>query len=513
MYAPDLDLEALVGSMGSGRANVSSTTAVFARDLLRKGLQPPRQDGCDMGDHDPVMPVLGGGWRMVNGVMRPASRSYPLTSEAADLYDLIVRVFLASLAPDATIEQTSILLEPPFGGCTLRATGVRVRELGWIEILPVACLEDTPLPPDLVQAAMDGQRLQVREVFVVRIAAGRPPRLREAGLLALMERHGIGTDASMPTHIANIIDRRYAKVKVHTSANLAGKEKISTSAASRFIPSSWYRTVREMYPTNQGSLLFRWYILVCDELAAPSVRADVEAACLRISRGEAPADETLQHFVEDFWWKFSSVFESRRSAKQCRFLVDLLKMTHEQRCGDARWKHAEQWILQMKLDQMAEQRRRALEDERAVSEPALPMITHCLLRDAVVLMADGTPKLARALGVGEQLQAAFCHRGNVLRGVCAVHSVTSFLPRQRDVTTVTSSGRGCVAKVTSNHSFLAKRAEGDLQRGPVIARGLSTSLEVMVLEADPCSHEQELARPARIEQAYSAHESVLWRFG
>jgi DNA topoisomerase-3 len=39
-----------------------------------------------------------------------------------------------------------------------------------------------------------------------------PERLTEAELLAQMERHNIGTDASMPVHITNIINREYVKV-------------------------------------------------------------------------------------------------------------------------------------------------------------------------------------------------------------------------------------------------------------------------------------------------------------
>ena len=73
----------------------------------------------------------------------------------------------------------------------------------------------------------------------------RPPKhLSESDLLGLMEKHGIGTDASMATHIGNIVTRAYVELRV------TGRRRC-------------------LVPTSMGVSLIHGYQLIDEDLSSP----------------------------------------------------------------------------------------------------------------------------------------------------------------------------------------------------------------------------------------------------
>ncbi|MGB1601521.1 MAG: DNA topoisomerase, partial [Promethearchaeia archaeon] len=78
-----------------------------------------------------------------------------------------------------------------------------------------------------------------------------PAHLSESELIAMMEKHGIGTDASIATHINNICERNYVQIA-------AG---------------------RRLVPTQLGTVLVQGYYRIDADLVLPLVRASIEQLC------------------------------------------------------------------------------------------------------------------------------------------------------------------------------------------------------------------------------------------
>ena len=68
----------------------------------------------------------------------------------------------------------------------------------------------------------EGDICEVESCKLVERKTSAPDYLTESELITLMEKHGIGTDASIPTHINNIGQRNYVTV-------VAGRKLVPTS--------------------------------------------------------------------------------------------------------------------------------------------------------------------------------------------------------------------------------------------------------------------------------------------
>lgn len=58
----------------------------------------------------------------------------------------------------------------------------------------------------------EGEQIPLAVVELISGRTSPPDYPTEAELIGLMEKHGIGTDASIPTHINNICERNYVQV-------------------------------------------------------------------------------------------------------------------------------------------------------------------------------------------------------------------------------------------------------------------------------------------------------------
>ncbi|KAK6059527.1 hypothetical protein COOONC_02841 [Cooperia oncophora] len=119
-----------------------------------------------------------------------------------------------------------------------------VKDPGFTEVMTWLNVDDDQKVPVLSR----GDQLTLRESGLHAGETSPPGYLTESELITLMEKHGIGTDASIPVHINTISQRNYVTVE----------------------------SGRRLVPTQLGISLVHGYWRVDRELVLPTMRAEVE---------------------------------------------------------------------------------------------------------------------------------------------------------------------------------------------------------------------------------------------
>eukprot|EP00929_Paragymnodinium_shiwhaense_P013359 TRINITY_DN121220_c0_g1_i1.p1 TRINITY_DN121220_c0_g1~~TRINITY_DN121220_c0_g1_i1.p1 ORF type:complete len:858 (+),score=186.81 TRINITY_DN121220_c0_g1_i1:105-2678(+) len=227
----------------------------YASEIMSRGLNKAR-DGVDMGDHPPITPCrsgtesqIGDGWR---------------------LYDMVTRHFLATISGDCKFMRTKISID--LNGEEFALKGRKVIDPGFTKIQK----EDGGMDDIYVPEFSKGESVAVTKTGIGQHTTRPPPYLSESDLLGLMEKHGIGTDASMATHINNICERKYVEL----------------------------REGRRLAPTKLGISLVHGFQLVDNELVIPRIRGNIESSCNLIANGHAYWQMVVHHVLKIFRDKF-----------------------------------------------------------------------------------------------------------------------------------------------------------------------------------------------------------------
>lgn len=235
----------------------------IARDILQKhkegqGQRPRR--GEDAGDHPPITPT------------RCATRA-DLHGNSWRVYELVTRWFLGSVATDCEYELTSVTLsvgDEPLAEYFTTSSQNTI-DPGFTLAMPWLA------PNDSARLLVElGDKVRIISCQLSQHDTQPPGLLTEAELISLMEEHGIGTDASIPMHIRNIVGRGFARVGPR----------------------------RTLEPLPLGVALIHGYNTVDPELWLPTMRARVEKMLDKISTGEADYRAVVVHALRIFRAKF-----------------------------------------------------------------------------------------------------------------------------------------------------------------------------------------------------------------
>ena len=167
--------------------------------ILSSGRIDRPEGGRDVGDHPPITP------------MRAAPRDEFSKGNEWKIYDYVTRHFIASLHDDCEYLERKIVVD--LNGFNFSYTWHEMVDRGFLFAMPWKmkgmALNETNIPARQVR---EGMPLHIRGFNTVTEYTKPPDYLQESDLIAMMDKHGIGTDASIPQHIKNVCERHYVDV-------------------------------------------------------------------------------------------------------------------------------------------------------------------------------------------------------------------------------------------------------------------------------------------------------------
>lgn len=209
-----------------------------------KPLNGSKNDGA----HPPIYPVS------------PYERDNALKWK---VWEYIARRFLANVfSNDVRLlkQKGSIKV----GEILLKTNGSKIEELGFYKIYPYFKLEIKSIPKLFMN-----EKLEIIELKLVEEMTKPPSRLSESELLKLMEKDGIGTDATRAEYPKIIVERGYA-----------------------------FKNLRIIKPTELGMNLISSLREVDLRLVSPQTRRIIEEYMNMISKGEKKYEEALDETLK-----------------------------------------------------------------------------------------------------------------------------------------------------------------------------------------------------------------------
>ena len=195
--------------------------------LMQPSFRPTR-GRSETTDHPPIYPT---------GVVDPKK----LRPDPAKVYELVVRRFLATLAPDAIGRARTTKVE--IRGETFEGKGQTLTDPGWYRIYPYSHPEESLLPPLTV-----GETVAVVKVDLLEDQTRPPRRYTQGSLIQEMERLGLGTKSTRHDVVQKLFDRHYVTPRQlePTSTGIAVAEALQAHAPVITRPEMTHRLEEDM---------------------------------------------------------------------------------------------------------------------------------------------------------------------------------------------------------------------------------------------------------------------------
>jgi DNA topoisomerase-3 len=247
-------------------ARLKSITVVpyaeLVKPLLQKPLMPTKRfvDNNKVSDHHAIIPTE-----------KPLQLT-SLKTEERNLYDLIVRRFIAVLYPPYRYDQTTLITV--INGENFYSRGKVVKDQGWRAVTSKSAekdaLNDDALPEQTLTLSKKGDLKQVKGCKINKSKTKPPARYTEATLLTAME---------SPGKFIEDEELREAMKGSGLGTPATRAEIIEKLLYNNYIE----RQGKELVPTSKGTQLIK---LVAPALKTPELTAQWEQRLSNIARGK-----------------------------------------------------------------------------------------------------------------------------------------------------------------------------------------------------------------------------------
>lgn len=217
----------------------------YAQKLQERHACPRSGKNNDMA-HLPIYPLKSG-----NG----------LSGDELRIFEFVARRFLACLSDNAKALETKVVLK--IRDETFKLTGLRITERNYLEVYIYDKWENKA-----VGVFERGEVIRGHGLKLVEGATTPPDYLTEAELISLMDKHGIGTDATIHEHIQKIQTRNYAK-----------------------------KNNSKIVPLPLGKALVGGYEVFGLDFSKPRLRSELEQSLRRVEKGETSGSHVVQEQI------------------------------------------------------------------------------------------------------------------------------------------------------------------------------------------------------------------------
>jgi DNA topoisomerase-3 len=243
----------------------------WAGELMRSPLRTSKRlvDSSRVSDHHAIIPTeqfvdLGA-----------------LSREERNIYDLIIKRFIAVLSPPAEFEKIRVKAE--IEGELFTARGKTIKAIGWRKVYQDEPGLDEELDDDpdqegdqILPAVKKGEQLKIGSIHAVNGKTKPPARYTEATLLSAME------------HPGKFVTNEKLREVLSESSGL-GTPATRADIIEKLFDSFYVeRRGKEIVPTSKGMQLIQ---LVPEDLKSPELTAKWEQRLQLIAKGQARPDE------------------------------------------------------------------------------------------------------------------------------------------------------------------------------------------------------------------------------